>query len=221
MLLSLTEPYCRGQVISETTIGSRSAIFQATCWKKLRWRQSRRTLSWTPCPFTPQAGQGNCFALQATSRSILRLAVSISTLTTSHGDFSPSADVNRASTPTLIAVDGHIVQRVCMAVATACHVDGQAPAYWLCTASRVRFAGQRVAQPALDPVPSLGASTYRAMQVTMKLGIHSGSRHGGRNQLPLKTALGQWCWGGRCYRPRRYIGLGRPERHCLYTWARW
>ena len=34
-----------------------------------------------PCPFTPQAGQGNCLVLQATSKSILRLAVSSSTLT--------------------------------------------------------------------------------------------------------------------------------------------
>lgn len=53
-------------------------------------------------------------------------------------------------------------QGVCMVIAMKCHVDGHAPAYWRCTASRVRFAGLRFAQPALDPVPSLSASILRA-----------------------------------------------------------
>ncbi|MDL2358403.1 MAG: hypothetical protein QFF03_24410, partial [Pseudomonadota bacterium] len=70
------------------------------------------------------------------------------------------------------------------------HVDGHAPAYWPCTASRVRFAGQRFAQPALDPVPSRIASRLAMVMVTIKSGIHSGSRHGSRSQLPFKTALG-------------------------------
>lgn len=90
----------------------------------------------------------------------------------------------------VIAAVGNIVQLVCMVVATACHVDGYAPAYWPCTASRVRSAGPRCAHPALDPVPSLVVPAHRAMQGTDESGIHSVSRHSSRSQLSTQNGIG-------------------------------
>lgn len=77
-----------------------------------------------------------------------------------------------------------------MVVVAACHVDGHAPAYWTCTASRVRLLAPRLAQHALGPASVRIASRPRARAGHDDSRTYSCSRHGSRSQLPLKIALG-------------------------------
>ncbi len=78
-----------------------SACSQASNWKKSRCRHERRRRSWMPCAGVLQCGQLSNLALQRTSKSMRRLAVSRSTLATSHGATKPNALANSVSTPTL------------------------------------------------------------------------------------------------------------------------